>query len=198
MGLKKKSGKAEMLLTDEERAGLKPSFVRNRSELDALESSNILDAEIWLLRKSFRADQVLTTDFLRRLHREMFGKVWKSAGRFRELELNDSVKGVWVPVEVQKLTDDMRRMVREETHPPLEIAVRFMRRLVAIQCFETGSGRHSRLAADLLGRALTGARPFTWGRNVDLSPEELRKVYQEALRKADAGDMKPLLAFSLS
>lgn len=198
MGLEKRSGKAGLLLTDEERAGLKPSFVRKRGELNALESSNILDAEMWLLRKSFTADQVLTTDFLRRLHREMFGKVWKRAGQFREREENDSVKGVWVPVEVQKLTDDMRRMVREKTHPPLEIAVRFIRRLVAIQCFETGNGRHARLAADLLGRALTDRRPFTWGRNSDLSAEALRKAYQAALRKADAGNVQALLEFSLS
>lgn len=198
MGLKKKSGKAELLLTDEERAGLKPSFVRKQSELVALESANILDAEMWLLRKSFAADQVLTRDFLRRLHREMFGKVWKRAGRFRERDSNDGVKAVWIPVELQKLTDDMRRMVREEAHPPLEIALRLLRRLSAIRCFEIGNGRHARLAAEILVKALTGERTFTWGRNSDRSPEELRKAYREALRKADAGDFGPLSEFVVS
>ncbi len=198
MGLTKKGGKGQTLLSEEERAGLKPSFVRKQSELDALESANILDAEMWLLRKSFTADQVLTGDFLLRLHREMFGKVWKQAGRFRERENNDGVKAVWIPVELQKHTDDLRRIVREETHPPLEIALRFLRRLWAIRCFEIGNGRHARSAAEILAKALTGERTFTWGRNSDRSPEDLRKTYQEALRKADAGDVKPLLAFSLS
>lgn len=198
MGLKKRSGKGEFLLTDAERVGLKPSFVRKRSELDALESANILGAEMWLLRKSFTADQVLTPEFLCRLHREMFGNVWKHAGRFREREKSDGVKSVWIPVEVQKLTDDMRRKIRDGAHPPLETAVRFLRRLSAIRCFETGNGRHARVAADLLGKALTGTRPFTWGRNTDLAPEELRKAYRDALRKADEGGLEALLKFSIS
>lgn len=198
MGLKKRSRKGEEPIPAKVREDLKSSFVRFPAELEELEAANMLEAEMWLLGKSLTVERIVDEAFLQRLHREMFGQVWKRAGRYRENERAAGVKAVWIPVEMKKLVGDTRLQIKAGAHPPLEIAIRFKRRLSAIQCFRSGNGRHARLASNLLGKALTGARPFTWGRHTDLPPGELQKTYLEALRKADAGDVGPLLGFSLS
>jgi hypothetical protein len=52
------------------------------------------------------------------------------------------------------------------------------------------------MMADLLVERLHG-EPFTWGRG-NLDEGELRRTYIQALRDADANDIRPLLAFSRS
>lgn len=68
-------------LSAEERAGLIPSHVTLRRELNELEQQNILQADAWaFMRKRDPIDEA----FGRNLHRRMFGKVWRWTGRYRE------------------------------------------------------------------------------------------------------------------
>lgn len=82
-------------------------------------------------------------------------------------------------------------------HEPDEIVARFSHRLVFIHPFANGNGRHSRLMANLMLVDL-GAPRFSWGSNDLQHPDEVRKRYLEALRRADAGDFAPLLVFARS
>lgn len=47
------------------------------------EAENICRAQIWLLTPK---KNILTTAFLQRLHKKMFGDVWDWAGKFRVTE----------------------------------------------------------------------------------------------------------------
>ena len=75
-----------------------------------------------------------------------------------------------------------------------EIAARFHHRLVWVHPFANGNGRHARLITDLLLEKLLDRPRFSWGR-ASLYTGESRARYIAALRAADAGDYKPLMAF---
>jgi Fic-DOC domain mobile mystery protein B len=179
-------------LTDDEKADLIPSFITFRNELNAMEQSNILEAEQWAFGKKQR--EILDEKFLRELHKRMFGKVWKWAGSFRKTARNIGVDAWKISVELRTLLDDTRFWIEHKTYPAEEIAARFHHRLVWIHPFPNGNGRHARLAADLLLRQM-GQPRFTWGGTGLVSPGDTRKAYVAALRQADQGDISALLAF---
>ena len=69
----------------DEAGGLLLSHITNRAELDRWEQNNIIEAEIWAFRSKPR--NLLSADFICRLHKRMFGDVWQWAscqtyGRF--------------------------------------------------------------------------------------------------------------------
>jgi fido (protein-threonine AMPylation protein) len=89
---------------------------------------------------------------------------------------------------------DARYQIEHQAYPTFEIVARYHHRLVAIHVFPNGNGRHARLMADLLLTELAG-RCFEWGRGSLIAANEIRARYIAALRAADAGDCRPLLAF---
>lgn len=182
-------------LTPEEREALIPSYITLRRELNEAEQIGIADADRWAFSRR-RAD-VPDEAFLRRLHKRMFGAVWKWAGRFRTTPRNIGVE-VWkIGPDLRTLLDDVRYWIGRETYPPDEIAVRFHHRVVFIHPFPNGNGRLSRLAADLLAVQL-GRPRFSWGSDNLVAVADLRRRYVDALRAADGGDIAPLLAFARS
>ena len=79
--------------------------------------------------------------------------------------------------------------------PQDEIAMRFHHQLVLVQAFPNGNGRHSRLMTDSL-LAQMGGPPFSWGEGVDLvGGGDVRDLYLDALRAADAGSITKLTEF---
>jgi Fic-DOC domain mobile mystery protein B len=147
--------------------GLKLTHISTQSELDRWEQDNILDALNWL--ESTRPKDILNEQFIRKLHRKMFGNVWKWAGRFRLSDKN--IGGPWhqVPVELKKLCDDVAVWIDAGQMPPDEIAARLHHRLVSIHPFSNGNGRHARLMADLLLENVLRQPKFTWGSRSNLS-----------------------------
>jgi len=71
-------------LDSDEMEGLRYKHVSTRGELDELEQANIDEGLQWL--KKQKKPDVLTEDFVRTLHKKLFGKVWKWAGTFRRTE----------------------------------------------------------------------------------------------------------------
>ncbi len=179
-------------LDPDERAGLIPNYITLRRELNEAEAINIAEAERWAFA---RKRDVLDEDTLRTLHRQMFGKVWRWAGQFRQTERNIGIDPTRIGVELKTLLDDVKFWIANETYPADEIAVRFHHRLVAIHPFPNGNGRHARLAADILIKQL-GRDRFTWGRKNMGEPSITRKAYVAALQKADAHDISDLLEFA--
>jgi len=178
-------------LAPEEREGLIPSYITLRRELNEAEQANILEAGEWALA---RKRDVLTETFLKALHKQMFGRVWRWAGAFRMTERNIGVPPYRIPVDLRHLLDDCRHWVEHGTYPPDEIAARFHHRLVSIHPLPNGNGRHARMAADLLLTRL-GQPRFTWGQANLVDPGEARQAYVAALRAADGHDIQPLLEF---
>ena len=181
-------------LDADERASLMPGHIATQGELNEWEQLNILHGEGWA--RSQRRE-ILDEQFLRRLHREMFGETWRWAGRFRTSDKNIGVDWLRIGVEVKNLLDDIRFQVELGTMPLDEIAVRFHHRLVAIHPFPNGNGRHARLMADLLAERL-GRPRFTWGGANLINANDARQHYIAALRAADGRDIVPLLAFARS
>lgn len=178
-------------LAAEEREGLIPSYVTLRRELNEAEQANILEAEQWAFS---RKRNVLDERFLTDLHKRMFGRVWRWAGKFRHTERNVGVDPYRIATDLRKLLDDSRYWIEHNTYPLDEISARFHHRLVYIHPFPNGNGRHARLATDLLLVALGQSR-FSWGRTSLVNPGETRHAYVVALRAADGRDIRPLLEF---
>jgi Fic-DOC domain mobile mystery protein B len=179
-------------LSAEERQALLPAHIAFRHELNIAERENILHGESWAQR---RRRNLLSEKFIRDLHRQMFGDVWRWAGVFRTSEKNIGINYWEIPAALRVLLDDARMWVEKEAYPRDEIAIRFHHRLVVIHLFPNGNGRHARLIADLLVVQLGGGR-FSWGRGSLASPGALRKRYIDALRAADNHDIGPLLSFA--
>ena len=188
-------GQGHTELSDGDRDGLIPSYISTRGELNDAEQRNILRA--LARRRSPTADELLDEQYLRGLHKAMFGEVWAWAGRYRKRETNIGIEPARIPAEVRSLTDDARSWIEHDTYEPDELCVRFHHRLVAIHPFPNGNGRHGRIAADHLIMALGGDR-FGWGAGLGVTTEELRARYLEALRLADGFDMEALVAFARS
>lgn len=181
-------------LSAEERDGLIPSHVTLRRELNELEQSNILAADLWAFaRRRNPVDEA----FGRGLHRRMFGTVWRWAGSYRISNKNLGVDRNEISVRLHQALGDTRYWIENTTFPPDEIAVRFHHALVVVHPFPNGNGRWSRLMADVLAVRL-GQPRFTWGRSSPSAPDDVRRAYIGALQRADRHDMPALIGFARS
>jgi Fic-DOC domain mobile mystery protein B len=181
-------------LDPDEMDGLKFRHVTTRGELDELEQVNIESGLLWLSRR--RKTDILTDEFMRTLHRRLFGDVWKWAGQFRQTEKNIGIDPIQIAVQLRTLLDDARYWADHGTYSPLEAGAYFHHRLVRIHPFPNGNGRHARIAADTYLSESFDHAPIDWANGHDLQrTNERRDAYLAALRAADAGDPRPLLAF---
>jgi Fic-DOC domain mobile mystery protein B len=183
-------------LSPEESLGLLPNL-STREELNQWERENILKAGDWALRQGFNPLNIVSEQFVRKLHLKMFDDTWQWAGSYRSTEKNIGVAAHEIRDNIASALGDVRFWIEEQTYDPDEIAVRFHHRLVYIHPFPNGNGRFSRLIAELLIVSLK-CEPFTWGTNVLINPREARVTYLAALHAADAGDIGPLLRFARS
>lgn len=185
-------------LDEDEKEGLLIPSIATRAELDEFEQQNIEEAMQWLMMRSFRKDAVLTETFMRSLHKRMYGNVWAWAGDFRKTDKNLGIDKWQIPTALKALLDDTRFWIDNGTFTADEIAVRFKHRIVSIHCFPNGNGRHSRLIADVMIEKIFRLPVFSWGANNLVQQGDSRTAYLQAIRAADAGDIKPLLAFARS
>ena len=163
-------------LDEEEKDGLLISTITTRSELDEFEQNNIEKAIQWTLTRKFRKDEILTEEFIKLVHKKMYGEVWAWAGKFRKTNKNIGVDRHQVPTQLRLLLDDCKYWIANGTYPPDEIAVRFKHRIVSIHCFSNGNGRHSRMMGDLIIEKIFGQPVFTWGANSNLTkPGDTRR-----------------------
>lgn len=180
-------------IDEDEAAGLIPSLI-TQAELNQFEETNILLALRWAsTSRILRRDYPNVTALLR-LHREMFNLTWQWAGQFRRSDKNIGSHWPLIPGELHDLCEGTRYWIAHDTHPWVELGVRFHHQLVLIHPFPNGNGRHARLATDILMRQ-NGQKPFTWGSKSLTSNGLPRKAYIAALHSADIGDLEPLIEF---
>ena len=179
-------------LSEDDRLGLIPTYIATRGELFEAEQRNIAEG---MLGRHPTFAQLLDDTYLRQLHRAMFGKVWRWAGRYRSRETNIGIDPIDITVAVRDLVRDATTWVECDTYEPNELAIRFHHKLVAIHPFPNGNGRHGRIASDVLVTSLAHP-PFTWGARLDVDTDELRRRYIAALHDADDGDVSDLIEFA--
>ncbi|ANH80215.1 cell filamentation protein Fic [Niabella ginsenosidivorans] len=183
-------------LSEDEKEGLKIPTIATKGELDEFEQQNIEQAVEWALSRTFSLGQIFREQFIKNVHRRMLGNVWKWAGDFRTTNKNIGVDKWQIATSLKGLLDDAQYWINRQVFSPAEIAIRFKHRLVSIHCFPNGNGRHSRLMADILIKALDKQIAFSWGAG-DLGHKgHLRDAYLAAVKAADKDDIKPLLIFA--
>jgi Fic-DOC domain mobile mystery protein B len=181
-------------LDPNELEGLRFPHIETRGELDQLEQQNIQDGLLWLKRQRKYGD-LLTEEFIKALHKHLFGAVWKWAGSFRTTAKNLGVDPLQINVELRKLLDDTRYWIDHQTYAPLEFAARFHHRLVQIHLFPNGNGRHSRIMTDVLLEKYLKEPAINWANDALIENSEYREIYINALRRADTGDYKQIIEF---
>jgi Fic-DOC domain mobile mystery protein B len=192
-GLHEERGDATPLSSDE-RDGLIPSHVTLRREINELEQQNILQVEVWIFG---RKRNPVNEGFGKRLHKRMFGDVWRWAGTYRISNKNIGVDRAEIQLRLYEIFDNVRYWIENKTYPPDEIAIRFHHALVFVHPFPNGNGRWSRLMADILAVFL-GRPRFTWGRKSLQVNDKTRQAYIDALRAADKHDFVALKSFARS
>lgn len=153
-----------------------------------LEFLNITQAIEWSIRKTFDPDNVLRIDFIKTVHKKMFSEVWPQAGQFRKFNR--------IEPELRKLLVQTKCWIRNNSYEKDEIAIRFMHRLLRLQCFHGGNGSHARLMADILIDSISERRAYSWQFWIIVDREKIRAKYLKALEWADKGHMKPLIRFA--
>ncbi len=177
----------------DEAAGLIPSHITTHGQLNEWELVNIIEGERWAFSR--KRKDLLSIEFVRRLHKRMFGDTWRWAGTFRSTEKNIDIDPARIQPALLDLFKDVEMQLEHKSYFLDEIAARFSHRLVSIHPFANGNGRLSRTMADLL-LAREGSQRFSWGAGTDLVAEgDTRRAYIDSLRAADARDYAPLLAF---
>jgi Fic-DOC domain mobile mystery protein B len=180
-------------LDPDESAGLIPRHISTMGALNDWEQENILQAVVWLRRA--KVPEVLSEGFCRELHRKMFSKTWRWAGKFRTSDKNIGCEWAMVAVKLNQLFGNARYWIDNATFAPDELAARFHHAVVWIHPFPNGNGRHSRMMADALLKQM-GQSAFSWGSGGDLvNANAVRARYLAALRAADKNDFAELLAF---
>lgn len=198
MGLNLDFENGQTPLDEEEKLGILIPTIFTRGELDVFEQQNIEEAVLWTLNRNFSPAQVFTFEFVRNLHKRMYGQVWAWAGEFRKSDKNIGVHWYTIPVELKTLLEDASFWNENQSYPPDELAIRFKHRLVSIHCFPNGNGRHSRLMADIIIEKIFDLPVFTWGAKNLTLPGQARTTYITALKVADKGDYSLLLDFAKS
>jgi Fic-DOC domain mobile mystery protein B len=191
-----RTGDGNTPLSPEELADLIPNLA-TKEELNEWERENILRGREWAASERTSSVDVISDQYIRKLHQKMFSETWKWAGQYRHTEKNIGVPVHQIRERLVALFGDAHYWIQNNTYSVDEIAVRLHHRLVFIHPFPNGNGRHARLIADALLMKL-GRPEFTWGSATLVEQGEARKRYLETIKAADDGDIQPLLNFARS
>ncbi|MCF6295090.1 MAG: mobile mystery protein B [Flavobacteriaceae bacterium] len=196
MGLELQYTDRQTPLDEEEKEGLKIKSITTQGELDEFEQLNIEKAVEWTVHANLKPERILTEKFIKNLHKKMYGDVWKWAGEFRKSNKNIGIKWTQISIELKNLLDDTKYWLDNNTFSSEEISIRFKHRIVVIHCFPNGNGRHSRMMADIIMESIFGKEIFSWHKLNMVKVDDTRKEYIAALRKADNGNINPLIKFA--
>jgi len=140
-------------LSPEELADLIPNLA-TKEELNEWERENILRGREWAVGDRTSTTDMVSDEYVRKLHKKMFDETWKWAGDYRHTEKNIGVSVHEIRERLMALFGNTRYWIENGTYLPDEIAVRFHHRLVFIHPFPNGNGRHARLIADIIAMKL--------------------------------------------
>ena len=199
MGLEMKYERGQTPLSEEEMEGLLIPSITTKGELDEFEQLNIQKAVEWyLIRKKFKADQILSEEFILEVHKRMLNEVWAWAGQLRQSEKTIGIPWHQVPIRLRQLIGDCKYWIEHKTHSDEEIAIRFKHELVAIHLFPNGNGRHSRLMGDIVMKHIFNKPRFTWGQKNFVNKGNTRDRYIKNLKEGDKGEFNNLIQFAQS
>jgi len=163
-----------------------------RAELNRAEAENIRKVVVkYLAAKPSLRSAPFTLTWVKRLHKQMFGDVWKWAGDFRQENLNLGCDWHQIQMQIQALLDDLV-FWQERGDALLEQAARLHHRAVWIHPFSNGNGRWARMLANIWLKR-HGQAIIEWPEETIGSTSVIRDEYLAAIRAADAGDERSLI-----
>lgn len=173
-------------------SGLKVKDVSTREQLNFAEARNILKVAVkYLATRPTKRSAKFDFAWTLRLHREMFGDVWKWAGQVRTRDLNLGVPFYLVNQELHGLLGDLAAW-QASGHDLVEQATRLHHRAVRIHPFLNGNGRWSRMLANIWLK-LNRSDIIVWPEKTIGTESVIRAEYIAAIQAADQGDDRPLL-----
>lgn len=172
---------------------LKLSGITSYRALCNQEAESILRAKGKYFRRTTKLLHV-SEGLIKRIHVDMFGPIWKWAGKYRKTITNIGVKPYLISVELMKLCEDLRYW-ESNSWNLIERGAQLHHRLVAIHPFENGNGRHARFISDLYLHSYGHPIP-KWP--VEISEDaDLRTEYIQALREGDSGNINSLISYMI-
>jgi Fic-DOC domain mobile mystery protein B len=175
-------------------SGLKPKGLTTRAQLNAVEARNMRKAVVrYLVIKPSRRQAPFTLEWCYKLHRQMFGEVWRWAGQKRTTELNIGVPFHRIDVDLKNLMADLAFWREKGEMDPIEQVARLHHRAVFIHPFLNGNGRWSRLLANIFQKQSTDKLTI-WPEETVGNASVIREEYLAAVRSGDKGDYNPLIA----
>lgn len=173
-------------------SGLKIKSIRLRSELNLFEAENVRKAIAkYLAAKPGKRQTRFDLSWALRLHKQMFGDVWKWAGEIRATDLSIGIPWHQCEISLHGLLQDLR-LWESSGMDFVEQAVMLHHRAVYIHPFINGNGRWSRLLANIWLRLHD--HPVTnWPEARVGTSSIVREEYLNALRHADNGDYDSLI-----
>jgi Fic-DOC domain mobile mystery protein B len=173
-------------------SGLRIKGITTRAELNLAEASNVAKAMArYLMARPSRRLARFDYAWCLRLHKQMFGEVWKWAGTVRTENLNLGSPWHRVPSDVQALLDDLHSWTGYGIDL-VEQSARLHYRAVAIHPFRNGNGRWSRLLANIWLRQHR-APIVMWPETTIGDSSTIRPEYLAAIQAADRGDLDLLI-----
>ncbi|MDP4199700.1 MAG: mobile mystery protein B [Bacteroidota bacterium] len=175
-----------------------PKNIATQSQLNEVEFQNIVMSRAW--SRARKHGDLLTTAFMERLHKRMYGDVWKWAGKRRIVQLqNEKFADYYIiATATENILADFRyrlQHARPKTQAEWNrLGAEFHHRIVKVHYFKNGNGRHARELTELLLMQY-GQAPFTWGSESLSRMSETRDRYIEALHAADDGNYSLLTEF---
>ena len=176
-------------------SGLIPKWVQTMKDLNLAEASNIQEAQKkYLHSKSSSINKWFTPNYLKKIHLDMFKKVWNWAGKYRTNTTSIGINPPQIPYLLTQFCTQVRDWHEYPTQlTPLERSAIIHHKLVQIHPFENGNGRFSRLVADKY--------LLSWGCPIPIWPSEInndhqvRKKYISSLTTADKGVYEHLIQY---
>lgn len=173
---------------------LSTTAARNAAETEAI--SRAYDKHVFRARRKKQGTKWLMDDFIRQVHKDMFGSIWEWAGKYRHTNLNLGIEHHQIPEQIKLLTDDFLYWNgADSTMPVIEIAARVQHRLTNIHPFQNGNGRHARLITDIFLHSRKYPIPQWPQIQLMAQGNEIREQYISAMKKADDGDFSDLIDF---
>jgi Fic-DOC domain mobile mystery protein B len=173
-------------------SGLLVPAITSRSQLNVVEAQNIRLALLKYFRKT-PTHEIAPFDlnWIKELHREMYGNVWSWAGEFRKKDLSIGCPWLHIQERLYNLLEDLRAWDKSGLDL-LEQSARLHHSAVQVHPFENGNGRWSRLLANIW-LAIHGEPYVAWPEKTIGTTSPIRDAYIMALKAADLGDLDPFI-----
>ncbi len=183
----------QTLLDPDDLRGLRDPSIRTRQELNVAEARNISVPTVkYLAGRPTPRMAPFDVAWMRRLHAEMFGDVWRWAGSLRVRDLNIGVPTHEIEVALHNFALDIP-VWRDSGVAWIEQGARIHHRAVWIHPFPNGNGRWSRMLSNVWLRR--HRQPVArWPESTIGDASVIRDQYLRAIRAADAHDFAPLVA----